>query len=112
MVSSASIIRTTGAARCLLFAASAFTMCLSFGWCERDAGRRSGELLQEVDDEEQGDPDGIDEVTVVGDRDRCRLLLLGEPLGGERPADHEQEGDQPADDVQTVEASGDERSEE
>ena len=62
--------------------------------------------LDQVDRREQADPDDVDEVPVVGHDDGAGRLLVGEALGGVRAAEHEQEGDQAAGDVQAVEAGG------
>src|SRR4051794_18821877 len=53
-------------------------------------------LLQEIDRGEQSDPHDVDEVPVVRDDDRGHGLLVSEVLGQERPAEHEEERDQPA----------------
>src|SRR6187431_569512 len=67
----------------------------------------SSALFQEVDDEEQGDPDDVDEVPVVRHDDRGGHLFAPEVLDGVRATDHEQEGDEAARHVQGVEAGGD-----
>src|SRR3954468_24288187 len=59
----------------------------------------------EVDDGEQPDPHDVDEVPVVRHDDRGRGLSGGElaELGADQQED---EGDEPTDDVQAVEAGG------
>src|SRR2546423_4714894 len=60
---------------------------------------------QDVDHEEQGHPDDVDEVPVVRHHDRGGGLCRGEAAHG--GADQvEDEGDQPTRDVQPVEAGG------
>ncbi|MBG9887024.1 hypothetical protein ABE10_10835 [Bacillus toyonensis] len=68
------------------------------------SGIRSAFLFQEVDDEEQGDPDHVDEVPVVGHHDRGGGLLVREVLHGVGASDDEEERDEPTGDVQRVEA--------
>src|SRR6202042_1275789 len=59
----------------------------------------------EIDRGEQCDPDDVDEVPVVGDNDRRGRLRRGE-LAHRGASQQEDEGDQPADDVQPVETGG------
>src|SRR5690625_7721860 len=66
-------------------------------------------LLDYVDDPEHSDPDHVDEVPVVGSHDGKRCLMLPEALRGEGAAKHEQEGNEPADHVQAVESSREEK---
>ena len=63
-------------------------------------------LLDQVDRREQTDPDDVDEVPVVRHDDGADGLLVGELPGHVGAAEDEQEGDQPAGDVQAVEAGG------
>src|SRR5690625_3089866 len=83
--------RTTGAARCLLLAASAFTVLCPCLALVMDRGRSrtcSDEERAEVDDEEQRDPDDVAEVPVVGHDDGAGGLEVAEAVGGEgAPAD-------------------------
>src|SRR5690625_4079728 len=99
---------TTGASRCRLLAASTFTVLvsLSSGRAGR-VGRWSDEDLEEVDDEEHRQPHDVDEVPVVGHDDGAGRLEVPEPVGGVGPAEDVQEGDEPADHVQRVEAGHD-----
>src|SRR5690606_1676011 len=103
--------RTTGADRCLLLAASAFTVLVSLSSVGggQGAGRCSGsdEELEEVDDEEHPDPDDVDEVPVVGHDDGAGGLQVAETVGGEGAPDDVEEGDEAADHVQGVEARHD-----
>src|SRR5690348_7023963 len=72
----------------------------------RTTGPIGSGLLDEVDGREQADPHHVDEVPVVGHDDGGDGLLVGEATCDERATEHEEEGDQTAGDVQTVEARG------
>src|SRR6478736_10361441 len=61
-------------------------------------------LLDHVDRGEQADPDDVDEVPVVGHDDGGGGLFVGESRGRVCPAQDEQEGDEAACHMQTVEA--------
>ena len=62
-----------------------------------------GRSLDDVDRREQADPDHVDEVPVVGRDDRAGRLLRRE-AADRRAHQHDDEGEQPADHVQAVEA--------
>src|SRR4029453_4663263 len=62
--------------------------------------------LEQVDRGEEGDPDDVDEVPVVRRDDGADGLGMRVALGGERAAENEQESDESAGHVQTVETSG------
>src|SRR5690606_36585376 len=66
-----------------------------------------GSLFEDVDDEEEADPHDIDEVPVVRHRDSTRGLTVREVLHSVGATDHEEEGDEPTDDVEAVEAGRD-----
>src|ERR1700689_203480 len=66
----------------------------------------SSRSVDQVDGRVQADPHDVDEMPVVRDDDRADLLFLGEPLGRERSAKQEEERDQAAGDVQSVEPGG------
>lgn len=61
---------------------------------------------KDVNDEEQSDPHNVNEVPVVRDCDRHRCLALAHPTHGIHAHDGEQEREQTADHVETVEAGG------
>src|SRR5665647_1210365 len=92
---------TTGAIRWCRRSAIAFTQRSPASWC-----LPLGRSPDQVDRTEERDPDDVDEVPVVGDHDRRRGLVVPEPLGGEGPAEQEEEGEQSADHVQPVEPGG------
>src|SRR5665647_1210367 len=92
---------TTGAIRWCRRSAIAFTQRSPASWC-----LPLGRSPDQVDRTEERDPDHVDEVPVVGDHDRRRGLVVPEPLGGEGPAEQEEEGEQSADHVQPVEPGG------
>src|SRR3954470_1995393 len=76
--------------------------CVDAG-CGADLRAR---LLDQVDRGEEADPHDIDEVPVIGHDDGRGRLFMGEPLGRVRPAENQQEGDQTARHMQSVEARG------
>src|SRR5687768_1086530 len=63
----------------------------------------TGSLADQVDRGEEPDPHDVDEVPVVGDHDRGGRLCGREPAHG-GPDEQEDERDEPADDVEAVEA--------
>src|SRR5215218_10434786 len=65
----------------------------------------TGSLADQVDRGEEPDPHDVDEVPVVGDHDGGGRLGGREAAHG-GPDEHEDEGDEAADDVQRVEAGG------
>src|SRR5580704_11784879 len=68
----------------------------------------SSRSVDQVDRGEQPDPDHVDEVPVVRHDNRAGLLLERESFGRECSAEQEQEGDETAADVQSVEPGGEE----
>src|SRR3954452_23366053 len=67
----------------------------------------TGSLADQVDRGEEPDPHDVDEVPVVGDHDRGGRLCRRETAHGGAD-EQEDEGDEAADDVQGVEAGGEE----
>src|SRR3954452_18587419 len=67
----------------------------------------TGSLADQVDRGEEPDPHDVDEVPVVGDHDGRGRLRRREPAHG-GPDEQEDEGDEASDDVQRVEAGGQE----
>src|SRR4051812_22500235 len=82
--------------------------CVDASGCVSPAPRLTvrSRLLDQVDRGEEADPDDIDEVPVVGHDDGGGGLLVGEPLGRVCAAQYQQERDQTARHVQTVEPGG------
>ena len=62
------------------------------------------EWIEEVDDEEECYPNDIDEVPVVRHADRADFFVVREVLRGVSARENKKEGDEPAKDVQAVEA--------
>src|SRR5690606_37099343 len=92
---------TTRAIGCRRRAASAFTGSPFLVCIVRSRERWS---LHCVDDEEQRDPHDVHEVPVVRDAGGERRLAVAEALGAVGATDHEQERDEAAEHVQSVEA--------
>lgn len=63
-------------------------------------------LLKNVNHEEEGDPDDVDEVPVVRSHDRSGGLIVGEALCNIRCSEHQKECDQSTSHVQAVESRG------
>src|SRR5690606_18788021 len=63
---------------------------------------------EEVDDAEEQDPDDVHEVPVVADDVGADGLLVRVRAGHVGTRDHEEEGDEAAEDVDAVEAGGEE----
>src|SRR3982751_3660709 len=70
----------------------------------RTTGPIGSGLLDEVDGREEADPDHVDEVPVVRHDDGSDCLFVGEATRDEGATENEEEGDQAAGYVQTVEA--------
>ena len=64
------------------------------------------ERVKQVDHEEEGYPDDVDEVPVVRHANRADLFVVREILRGVGAREDEEEGDKPAKDVEAVEARG------
>ena len=63
-------------------------------------------LLEDVNHEEQGDPDHVNEVPVIRGNDGAGGLVMRETLAHVGGSQNEEEGHQTAGHVQTVETSG------
>jgi len=85
-----------------------FSLLISFGVGAGLKGvvRNAQVLANQVNHREQADPDDIDEVPVVRHDDRRGGLAMGESTRYIRAREDEQEGDQTAGYVHSVEAGG------